>query len=569
MNQAYYGNVNHDLLERIPLNARTVVEVGCGSGALGHAYKHRNPQSFYLGVEAMPEPAAEASKVLDKVIIGNAENPQLFGEQLSSVDCLVYGDVLEHLVDPWACLSRHLGILSEEGLVVACIPNVQHWSVMANLLQGQWPIEDQGLFDRTHLRWFTKKTIVQGLKKLGLHIHEIKPRIFKPDQARMFIQKLGSALKNFGLDSKVVLDEMAPLQYVVTAGCKPIQRLHIDGFSQIYPAFMGEVRVRRPLQALASLPGTSMRYATDSVLLKKNSDLLNIFLWQRPIFKEPESDFKQIQSLIRAGYVIVVDWDDDPRYWMDVSTAVERTFKSVHAVQVATPELAEFIRQFNPEVGVFPNSFFSLPPLLPNRIIGNGIRLFFGAINREKDWAPLIEDLNAELRLNPGFWSFSVVHDRKFYDSLDLPPSRKSFTPACSYDRYLAEIAKCDVAFLPLQDTPFNQMKSNLKAIESAAHGLAILASDVMYKRSLVNGMTAQLFSDSAELRWHLKIWRAEPDRVRRLGNQARIWVERECMAASQVSRIDDWYRDLVSRREELTQALFKRMPELAARAPD
>ena len=216
MKQSYYGNVNPDLLERIPLNARTVVEVGCGSGALGHAYKFRNPQSFYIGVEAMHEPAAEASKVLDQVIIGNAENPQLFGEHLSSVDCLVYGDVLEHLVDPWACLSRHLELLSEEGLVVACIPNVQHWSVIANLLQGQWPMEDQGLFDRTHLRWFTKKTIVQGLQKLGLHIHEIKPRIFKLDQARIFVQNLTPSLQNFGLHSNDILDGMLALIKPVT-----------------------------------------------------------------------------------------------------------------------------------------------------------------------------------------------------------------------------------------------------------------------------------------------------------------------------------------------------------------
>ena len=167
LNQSYYRNVNPDLLDRIPLNAQTVVEVGCGSGALGGAYKLRNPQVHYIGVEAMPEPAADASRVLDQVIVGNAEDPLLFRDNVQDVDCLVYGDVLEHLVNPWDCLSRHLELLSEEGLVVACIPNAQHWSVLANLLQGQWPLEDQGLFDRTHLRWFTKATIVEGFQTVS------------------------------------------------------------------------------------------------------------------------------------------------------------------------------------------------------------------------------------------------------------------------------------------------------------------------------------------------------------------------------------------------------------------
>ena len=259
MNQSYYRNVNPDLLDRIPLNAQTVVEVGCGSGALGGAYKLRNPQVHYIGVEAMTEPAADASKVLDQVIVGNAEDPLLFGGNVQNVDCLVYGDVLEHLVNPWDCLSHHLELLSEDGLVVACIPNAQHWSVMANLLQGQWPLEDQGLFDRTHLRWFTKATIVEAFQKLGLFIHAIKPRVFKLDQTRAFLEKLEPALNNFGLDKQEVLNGIAPLQYVIVAGFKAIQRLHVDGFSQIKPASMGEVRLRQPLQALASLPGTSMR----------------------------------------------------------------------------------------------------------------------------------------------------------------------------------------------------------------------------------------------------------------------------------------------------------------------
>jgi 2-polyprenyl-3-methyl-5-hydroxy-6-metoxy-1,4-benzoquinol methylase len=569
LNQSYYRNVNPDLLDRIPLNAETVVEVGCGSGALGGAYKLRNPQVHYIGVEAMTEPAADASNVLDQVIVGNAEDPHLFAGKLSNVDCFVYGDVLEHLVNPWVCLRRHLQLLSEDGLVVACIPNAQHWSVIANLLHGQWPLEDQGLFDRTHLRWFTKASIVAGFQQLGLTIHELKPRIFKPDQTRAFLQQLAPALDNLGLDQQNVLNGIAPLQYVITAGFKPIQKLHLDGFSQINPPSMGEVRLRQPMQALASLPGSSMRYASDSLVLRRDTTDFKIFVWQRPVFSDLERDFKQIQTLIRSGYIIIVDWDDDPRHWKHLQLEIERTFRSVHAIQVTTPELAELIKPFNPEVGVFPNALFSLPPISPDRLGGDGLRLFFGALNRENDWAPLIDSLNAELREAPEFWSFSVVHDRRFYDVLDLPPERKSFVPTCSYDRYQAEMSQCDIAFLPLSNTPFNQMKSNLKAIEAGGHGLALLASDVLYERSLVDGVTAQFFRDPVQLRQHLQNWRQQPDRARQLGQQARQWVESECLASHQVARRDAWYRDLASRRDQLNKALFQRVPELAATAAD
>mgnify|MGYP001257328213 CR=1 FL=1 len=569
MNQSYYRNVNPDLLDRIPLNAQAVVEVGCGTGALGGAYKLRNPQVHYIGVEAMSEPAAQASGVLDQVIVGNAEDPHLFADKQPDVDCLVYGDVLEHLVDPWVCLRRHLELLSEDGLVLACIPNVQHWSVIANLLHGQWPLEDQGLFDRTHLRWFTKSTIVEGFQKLGLIVYEVKPRVFKLDQTRTFLQKLAPALAGFGLDQQAVLNGIAPLQYVISAGFKPIQRLHLDGFSQINPPSMGEVRLRQPMQALASLPGSSFRYATDSVVLRSDPDLYKIFVWQRPVFTDLERDFTQIQTLIRSGYIVIVDWDDDPRHWKDLQLEIQLTFRSVHAVQVTTSELAELVKPFNPEVGVFPNALLSLPPMSSDRLGGDGLRLFFGALNREKDWAPLIDDLNAELRDAPEFWSFSVVHDQRFYDALDLPPSRKSFVPTCSYERYQAVMAQCDVAFLPLMDTPFNKLKSNLKAIEAGGHGLALLASNVLYERSLVAGVTAELFSDSAQLRRHLQTWRQQPDLARQLGKRARQWVASECLASHQVARRDAWYRDLASRRDKLNKTLLERVPELGAKAAD
>ena len=337
MNQFYYRNVNPDLLDRIPLNAQAVVEVGCGTGALGGAYKLRNPQVHYIGVEAMSEPAAQASGVLDQVIVGNAEDPRLFAGKQADVDCLVYDDVLEQLADPWICLRRHLELLSENGLVVASIPNVQHWSVIANLLHGQWPIEDQGLFDRTHLRWFTKSTIVEGFQNSGLIVYEVKPRIFKLDQTRAFLQKLAPVLAGLDLDQQAVLNGIAPLQYVISAGFKPIQRLHLDGFSQINPPSMGEVRLRQPMQALASLPDSSFRYATDSVVLRNDPDLYKIFVWQRPVFTDLERDFKQIQTLIRTGYIVIVDWDDDPRHWKDLKTEIQMTFRSVHAVQVTTP----------------------------------------------------------------------------------------------------------------------------------------------------------------------------------------------------------------------------------------
>ena len=131
---------------------------------------------------------------------------------------------------------------------------MQHWSVLANLLQGQWPTVDQGLFDRTHLRWFTRESIVQWFESNELQIYSVQSRVFAPDQAKDFAIKMLPALQNLGLYPQKVFEGIAPLQYVITAGKASHQAILVEGFSAVSPGSMAEVRLAQPLRALASLP---------------------------------------------------------------------------------------------------------------------------------------------------------------------------------------------------------------------------------------------------------------------------------------------------------------------------
>jgi methionine biosynthesis protein MetW len=142
------------LLEAVPDGARTL-DVGCAGGYLAVVLRERG--GSVLGLEADPVAADAARRRGVEVVEGSAEDPAARAELRSRgpFDALVCGDVLEHLVDPWTALRELAALLRPGGTAAISLPNAAHWTVRRALLRGRFPREDHGLFDRTHLRWFT------------------------------------------------------------------------------------------------------------------------------------------------------------------------------------------------------------------------------------------------------------------------------------------------------------------------------------------------------------------------------------------------------------------------------
>ena len=190
----YPDQANNDLLERIPLSARVVLDVGCNTGALGAAYRRLNPRARLLGIDKDPEAAGQAARRLDQVAVVDVEHDPMPFALDGPIDCIVYGDVLEHLRDPWPVLRRHAEALSDDGTMLICVPNMQHWSFADRLLRGTWKYEPAGLLDETHLRWFSLETMREGLEAVGLVPHDVSPRVFDAASAQEFAGVIAPAL---------------------------------------------------------------------------------------------------------------------------------------------------------------------------------------------------------------------------------------------------------------------------------------------------------------------------------------------------------------------------------------
>lgn len=168
----YFENTRPEMQLYIPATAQRMLEVGCGNAAFAASVKRSRP----LHVTAIEgyAPAAEAAQSrVDRLLAMPLEDalPLLDGERF---DCIVMNDVLEHLVDPWAALKSLRPLLSPSGVVVASIPNVRYFSVFKEyLLEGQWKYQRDGVMDRTHLRFFTRKSMVDLFQDSGYTMQSV------------------------------------------------------------------------------------------------------------------------------------------------------------------------------------------------------------------------------------------------------------------------------------------------------------------------------------------------------------------------------------------------------------
>jgi SAM-dependent methyltransferase len=563
----YPDQANNDLLERIPLDARVMLDVGCNTGALGAAYRRLNPRARLLGIDKDPAAARQAARRLDQVAVVDVEHDPMPFALDRPIDCIVYGDVLEHLSDPWPVLRRHAEVLSDNGTMLICVPNMQHWSFADRLLRGTWKYEPTGLLDETHLRWFSLETMREGLEAAGLVPHEVSPRVFDAASAQEFASMIAPALTRLGVDPAAYAKRAAPLQYIWRVFKTPRQMIAVAANMLEPIGGVSHVRVVYPMQAMRSDPTVLTQLVTGSDIKVPGSDTPRIFVLHRPTLSG-DRGAGVIRKLLADGWVVVTEFDDHPDHFGMLNADDELAFRGVHAVQTSTAPLAEILRTRNPEVMVFPNMVRVLPDVRNFRD-PQALTLFFGALNREHDWAPLMPALNDVAEKAGERLRFNVVHDQGFFDSLHTP--HKRFTPICDHDTYLALLGECEISLMPLEDTPFNRAKSDLKFIEAAACRVAALASHIVYGDSIEDGRTGLLFHDAGELHGRLLRLVAMPELARGLGDAARHYVAGERMLAYQMAPRIAWYRSLWARRAELSNALYARLlevPLLADGAP-
>lgn len=176
----YYGQVRTEVLVHLPapgVQPLRLLEVGCGAGGTLAHIRQLRPQAWLAGVEVM-DLADNAYVQLDQFerLDLEAQTPAVAPGSLDVLMCL---DVLEHLREPGEVLRRLGRLLKPDGRLIVSLPNIQYIKVSLPLLFGRFDYVDEGVLDRTHLRFFTRRSALRLLDDSGFAVERVERQRIK------------------------------------------------------------------------------------------------------------------------------------------------------------------------------------------------------------------------------------------------------------------------------------------------------------------------------------------------------------------------------------------------------
>jgi 2-polyprenyl-3-methyl-5-hydroxy-6-metoxy-1,4-benzoquinol methylase len=167
------------ILDGLPKNLR-VLDVGCGSGVHG-AELRRIHAHHVTGVDRSVPSIQRARNRMSAAYVADVTCPEDY-PFAGGFDVVLFSDLLEHMLDPDAVLAAHVKLLKPGGRILISLPNVAIWNVRLSLLFGSFRYRDTGTLDRTHLRFFTRRSLRELIANAGLREERsrITPGLIRP-----------------------------------------------------------------------------------------------------------------------------------------------------------------------------------------------------------------------------------------------------------------------------------------------------------------------------------------------------------------------------------------------------
>jgi 2-polyprenyl-3-methyl-5-hydroxy-6-metoxy-1,4-benzoquinol methylase/glycosyltransferase involved in cell wall biosynthesis len=491
-----------------------ILEIGCATGFFGMFLKEHGYEVW--GIEMSPQQAKIASERLDYVYTGKIED--FLSSEIAegkTFDFIVFGDVLEHLVDPLDVLKSCLPILAPGGAILASIPNVAHLGVRLMLLEGRWEYSPFGILDNTHLRFFTRQSIMDLFSLAGMAIEKIHT-------VRLPLEAAGISTSQKMRDLVGPLiedDDQDVFQYVVMATkSSPSTDMKKQIFSCVGNGLhvlclpprenwpIGNIRLVNPLEEWRQRFGGVTRIK--GLYSHTDQDLT----WADVVVFQRHSDTAMLMLLAKLqnmGKPTVFDMDDllteIPPYLACYPSFVrnkwnlEEALRMADAVTVTTPLLQARLDQYNEHVYVVPNCASNDYDCI-RHYETDGVRVRLIIASTDMVRVDLV--VAALRRIQNELEGVCIVGIGPPGATLRDQGLRVECHEIMDYNAFGQFISSLDnsVGIIPLPDSEFCSCKSAIKYVNYSLAGIPTVCSGVSpYKEVITNQVTGILVENQEE----------------------------------------------------------------------
>jgi len=216
----YKDSMRADMAKLLPCEYNRVLEIGCAQGSFS---ENMNKAKEIWGVELNPESAAHAAKKLDRVLVGDYFS---VATQLPNryFDLVICNDVIEHIADHMSFLQSLSHKITDDGRFLISIPNVRCLAVLFEIIvRRDFRYRSSGVLDYTHVRFFTRKSIIRSLAESGFVTDVI---IGKSAYSNSFLKRTTSTL--IGVLTFGFFSDVGYVQFLIRALKLPNQNLNIQ-----------------------------------------------------------------------------------------------------------------------------------------------------------------------------------------------------------------------------------------------------------------------------------------------------------------------------------------------------
>lgn len=496
-----------------------VLEIGCSSGYFGAAL--RSEGHIVTGIEPDEKSATHAKNVLNNIYCGFAQD--FFRENPNKkFDVITFGDVLEHLSHPLDALLQAKEHLHDGGRIIISVPNISHGSIRAMLLNGDWQYSDLGILDRTHLRFFTKESLIELIHQAGMRIRFIQPvRLSIIESARMCNIKLNAkraanvldihdddTINDFQYVAAIEKGTSDPALTRILSNKNPLKVLILadDPASNIT-----KLRLELPLQQWAWEGGRHIRLINYGEFTAEDLEWADVFILQRGHTKKA----LQAATLVAAKQKPLVYEIDDllteiPEFLNHHKEMIRnrkyiiKCMEYASLITVTTDRLAKALQAPPQKVAICPNyarpttgTSVEFQPLHTDQsdctalIIASSDRVLIEFLIQP------LKEIKSRFQEKVKFIIIGPITEK--FKKSGLDGDFHEIIPYESFSKLLRQQPN-PIGIIPLDESSFSSCKSPVKYFDYTAAGLPVLCSNVPpYADVIIDGTDGILVKNEKE----------------------------------------------------------------------